>query len=435
MSLANAGGSPECRILAIETSCDETAAAIVADGRHILSNRVASQIELHRRFGGVYPEVASRQHVLAIQTVVEDALADASVAHVRELDAIAVTNGPGLAGSLLVGVNLAKGLAFASGLPLIPVNHLEGHIYSNWLCTDGSPVADLQASEDGNGPAGGSASDSARTQRSGSASDQFPALILIVSGGHTELVLMEGHCRYRLLGATLDDAAGEAFDKVARLLELGYPGGPAIQAAAESGDAGRFHLPRPLMRLAPRTVRQPDAPTSPLPTVLPVHGEHRFNFSFSGLKTAVLNLIRQLEREGTDARQTQTAADIAAAFQMVVVDVLVGKTADSAAEFGVKQVCICGGVSANGLLRRAAEQHFTKLGLPLHCPPLFLCTDNAAMIGAAAYYRQSYAVARQPSPMGGPHSTPHDKPSEPSARDFLALDVYASLPLVDSIQR
>ena len=431
MSSTNPGGSPAYRILAIETSCDETAAAVVADGRRILSNRVASQIELHRRFGGVYPEVASRQHVLAIQTVVEDALADASVAHVRELDAIAVTNGPGLAGSLLVGVNLAKGLAFASGLPLIPVNHLEGHIYSNWLYTDSSPIAVSRASEDGNG----SASDSARRQRSGSASEQFPALILIVSGGHTELVLMEGHCRYRLLGATLDDAAGEAFDKVARLLELGYPGGPAIQAAAESGDAGRFHLPRPLMRPGRRTERQPDVQASPLPTVLPVRGEHRLNFSFSGLKTAVLNLMRQLEREGTDARQPQSAADIAAAFQMAVVDVLVGKTADAAAEFGVKQVCICGGVSANGLLRRAAQQHLARIGLPLHCPPLFLCTDNAAMIGAAAYYRQSYAMARQPSPMGGPHSTPHDQPNEPSARDFLALDVYASLPLVDSIQR
>lgn len=444
MSLTNAAGSPACRILAIETSCDETAAAVVADGRHILSNRVASQIELHRRFGGVYPEVASRQHVLAIQTVVEDALADASVAHVRELDAIAVTNGPGLAGSLLVGVNLAKGLAFASGLPLIPVNHLEGHIYSNWLYTDSLPAAGSSDPGASNGQAGGSASDSARKRRSGSASEQFPALILIVSGGHTELVLMEGHCRYRLLGATLDDAAGEAFDKVARLLELGYPGGPAIQAAAESGDGGRFHLPRPLTRPGRRTERQPHAQASSLPTVLPVHGEHRFNFSFSGLKTAVLNLMRRLEREGTDARQAQTAVDIAAAFQMAVADVLVGKTADAAVEYGVKQVCICGGVSANGLLRWAAEQHFAKLGLPLHYPPLFLCTDNAAMIGAAAYYRRLYGPARQPSPTGRTHqqdaetvahSTPHDQPSGPSTRDFLALDVYASLPLVDSIQR
>ena len=425
MSVTNGGGSAAYRILAIETSCDETAAAVVADGRHILSNRVASQIGLHRRFGGVYPEVASRQHVLAIQTVVEGALADASVAHVRELDAIAVTHGPGLAGSLLVGVNLAKGLAFASGLPLIPVNHLEGHIYSNWLHPDIPP-------------------DSARRQRGGGASEQFPALILIVSGGHTELVLMEGHCRYRLLGATLDDAAGEAFDKVARLLDLGYPGGPAIQAAAEGGDAGRFHLPRPLTRPGRRTERQPSAEASSLSTVLPVRGEHRFNFSFSGLKTAVLNLMRQLERKGTEARQPQNAADIAAAFQMAVVDVLVGKTADAAAEFGVEQVCICGGVSANGLLRRSAEQHFAQIGLPLHCPPLFLCTDNAAMIGAAAYYRQSYALARQPSAAGreqrqdaeaAARSTPHDRPSEPPARDFLALDVYASLPLVDAKQR
>ena len=455
MSLENAGGSPAYRILAIETSCDETAAAVVADGRHILSNRVASQIELHRRFGGVYPEVASRQHVLAIQTVVEDALADASVAHVRELDAIAVTHGPGLAGSLLVGVNLAKGLAFASGLPLVPVNHLEGHIYSNWLCTDSSPVAESPTSGDSNGrrcgfapdnarkQPSGSASDIALKQRSGSASELFPALILIVSGGHTELVLMEDHCRYRLLGATLDDAAGEAFDKVARLLELGYPGGPAIQAAAETGDARRFHLPRPLTRPGRRTELQPDAQASPLPAILPVRGEHRFNFSFSGLKTAVLNLMRQLERDGTEARQPQTVVDIAAAFQMAVVDVLVGKTADAATEFAVKQVCICGGVSANGLLRRTAEQHFAKMDLPLRCPPLFLCTDNAAMIGAAAYHRRSHSSARQRSPKGrehrqaseaAAHSTPHDLPIEPSAPDLLALDVYASLPLVDSMR-
>ena len=435
MSPKNAGGSPAYRILAIETSCDETASAVVADGRHILSNRVASQIELHRRFGGVYPEVASRQHVLAIQTVVEDALADAAVAHVRELDAIAVTNGPGLAGSLLVGVNLAKGLAFASGLPLIPVNHLEGHIYSNWLHPDSSSGVESPASEDGSGGREASATDSASRQRSGSASEQFPALILIVSGGHTELVLMEGHCRYRLLGATLDDAAGEAFDKVARLLELGYPGGPAIQAAAETGDPGRFRLPRPLTRPGRRTESQPDAQAPPLPTVLPVHGEHRFNFSFSGLKTAVLNLMRQLERGGTHARQPQTAADIAAAFQMAVVDVLVGKTADAAAEFGVKQVCICGGVSANGLLRWAAEQHFAKIGLPFHCPPLFLCTDNAAMIGAAAYYRQSYALARQhaSSCQGNGHDA--EAAAQATPRDFLGLDVYASLPLVDSMQR
>ena len=443
MSLENAGGSPACRILAIETSCDETAAAVVADGRHILSNRVASQIELHRRFGGVYPEVASRQHVLAIQTVVEDALADASVAHVRELDAIAVTHGPGLAGSLLVGVNLAKGLAFASGLPLVPVNHLEGHIYSNWLYTDSSPLAESPTSGDSNGRRCGSAPDIARKQRSDSASEQFPALILIVSGGHTELVLMEGHCRYRRLGATLDDAAGEAFDKVARLLELGYPGGPAMQTAAETGDARRFHLPRPLTRPGQRAERQPDAQASPLPAILPVRGEHRFNFSFSGLKTAVLNLMRQLERDGTGARQPQTVVDIAAAFQMAVVDVLVGKTADAATEFAVKQVCICGGVSANGLLRRTAEQHFAKMDLPLRCPPLFLCTDNAAMIGAAAYHRRSHSSARQRSPKGrehrqaseaAAHSTPHDLPIEPSARDLLALDVYASLPLVDSMR-
>ena len=373
------------RILAIETSCDETAAAVVADGRHILSNRVASQIELHRRFGGVYPEVASRQHVLAIQSVVEDALAEASVAHVRELDAIAVTHGPGLTGSLLVGVNMAKGLAFASGLPLVPVNHLEGHIYSNWLRTGDGAVA----------------------------RDIFPTLILIVSGGHTELALMEGHGRYRTLGATLDDAAGEAFDKVARLLDLGYPGGPAIQAAAATGDARRFHLPRPLTGKGRRAeVGKSNGATLSAPAFAAGQGKRRFDFSFSGLKTAVLNLTRQLEREGTDPRRTQTVADIAASFQMAVVDVLVGKTADAATAFAVKQVCICGGVSANSLLRQTAEQHFAETALPLRCPPLFLCTDNAAMIGAAAYFRGQSA--------------------EPRPHESLALDVYANLPLTDS---
>ncbi|RLT39483.1 MAG: tRNA (adenosine(37)-N6)-threonylcarbamoyltransferase complex transferase subunit TsaD [Chloroflexi bacterium] len=328
-------------ILAIETSCDETAAAVVVDGRRVLSNRVASQIEMHRRFGGVFPEVASRQHILAIQTVIREALDEAGVVRVADLDAVAVTHGPGLAGSLLVGVNAAKGLAFAAGLPLIPVNHLEGHVYSNWADMPGNPGA----------------------------ADEFPVLVLIVSGGHTELVLMTGHGEYRLLGRTLDDAAGEAFDKVARLLGLGYPGGPAIQKAAERVALGRFSLPRPLLR----------------------SGEHRFNFSYSGLKTAVLNLTRQLVKAGSDPTEPVTAAEIAAEFQAASVDVLVEKTADAAQEFGARQVCICGGVSANRPLRLAAQERFAGLGIPLHIPAFALCTDNAAMIGAAAYYRQQRA--------------------------------------------
>lgn len=347
------------RILAIETSCDETAAAVIVNGRQIASNVVATQIELHRRFGGVFPEVASRQHVLSIQPVLEQALQEAGVAHVRELDAIAVTHGPGLAGSLLVGVNTAKGLAFASGLPLLPVNHLEGHIYSNWLVAPGrpEPVPD----------------------------DAFPAVILIVSGGHTELVLMQGHGQYRLLGSTLDDAAGEAFDKVARLLNLGFPGGPVIQRVAQNGNATQFDLPRPLLH----------------------HEEHRFNFSFSGLKTAVLNLVRQLEQEGRDLTAAPLVADIAAAFQTAVADVLVHKTLDAAQHYGARQVCICGGVSANAQLRELTERACRSRGLPLYIPPLFLCTDNAAMIGAAAFY---------------------GRPKRSSQND-LALDVFANLPL------
>ena len=346
-------------ILAIETSCDETAAAIVEGGRTLRSNVVATQIELHRRFGGVFPEVASRQHVLSIQAVIRDALQQAGIDDVRALDAVAVTQGPGLAGSLLVGVNAAKGLAFAAGSPLVPINHLEGHIYSNWIDLPDRPGA----------------------------RDDFPVLVLIVSGGHTELILMTGHGQYRLLGSTLDDAAGEAFDKVARLIGLGYPGGPAIQEAAAAGDASRYPLPRPLMHTE----------------------EHRFNFSFSGLKTAVLNLTRQLEREGVEPTAPSTAADIAASFQAATVDVLVGKCADAARHYGVRQVCICGGVSANRGLRLAAQERFVALRIPLHIPPLFLCTDNAAMIAAAAFFRA------QASPV--------------VADSALAMDVFATLPL------
>lgn len=334
------------RILAIETSCDETAAAVVEDGRLLRSNVVATQIELHRRYGGVFPEVASRQHVLSIQPVIRRALDEAGIAHPRELDAIAVTHGPGLAGSLLVGVNAAKGLAFASGVPLLPgVNHLEGHIYSNWVSSEGI---------------GGGAQ--------GVQEDRFPALVLIVSGGHTELLLMRGHCDYLRLGGTLDDAAGEAFDKVARLLDLGFPGGPAIQHAAETGNAERFALPRALRH----------------------DPSHRFDFSFSGLKTAVLNLTRRLAREGVRLDDPQLRSDLAASFQAAVADVLVEKTALAAQESGAQQVCICGGVSANSALRFAAQARFDEVGLPLYIPPLWLCTDNAAMIGAAAFFRHHY---------------------------------------------
>lgn len=350
------------RILAIETSCDETAAAVVEDGRRLLSNVVATQIELHSRFGGVFPEVASRQHVLAIQPVIEQALREADMDHVRGLDAIAVTHGPGLAGSLLVGVNAAKGLAFASGLPLLPVNHLEGHIYSNWIAVpDRVPMPEAA----------------------------FPAVILIVSGGHTELILMTDHGQYRRLGGTLDDAAGEAFDKVARLLDLGFPGGPAIQRAAQTGNPERFALPRALSHSE----------------------EHRFNFSFSGLKTAVLNLVRQLERQGEDIHDPQLKADMAASFQRAVADVLVAKTADAAFMLGARQVCICGGVSANSLLRTTAEARFAAAECPLYIPPLALCTDNAAMIGAAAYYRWRHDLTRTAQ---------------------LAIDIAANLPLPET---
>ncbi|MBN1485488.1 MAG: tRNA (adenosine(37)-N6)-threonylcarbamoyltransferase complex transferase subunit TsaD [Chloroflexia bacterium] len=340
-------------ILALETSCDETAAALVRDGRDVLSNVIASQVALHRRYGGVVPEVASREHLLKIMPVLEQALSP--LQHpAEEVEAVAVTHGPGLAGSLLVGVNVAKALAFAWGKPLLGIQHLESHLYANWI------------GEQAEAPT-------------------FPALCLIVSGGHTGLVLMEGHGRYRQLGQTLDDAVGEAFDKAARILSLGYPGGPAIEEAAQAGQLQRYRLPRSWLR-----------------------GTH--DFSFSGLKTALYRLAQEerrreaslhygpekpkqdrpgalprLSRAGDFAPLSdQVTADLAAAFQEAVVDVLVRKTAEAAAIHGVLEVLLAGGVAANTRLR---QELALRLNVPLRVPPPALCTDNAAMVGAAAYYR------------------------------------------------
>ena len=331
-------------ILAIETSCDETAAAVVEDGQGIRSDVIASQIDIHRRYGGVFPEVASRQHLLAITTVIQDAMSQARTAW-NDLDAVAVTYGPGLSGSLLVGVNTAKGIALALDLPLIGINHLEGHIYSNWLNSDGHVPA-----------------------------PHFPAVCLIVSGGHTELILIRGHQDYEVLGHTLDDAAGEVFDKVARLLGLGYPGGPAIQAAAERGNPTAFDLPRARLR-------------------------GTLDFSFSGLKTAVLRVVQRYTdkvQSPADMLDSQMpllslpVVDLAASFQQAVVDVLVEKTCLAADRFDAIEILVAGGVSANAQLRRDMAAQANR---PVHMPPLSLCTDNAVMIGAAAYHR--YAVGQR----------------------------------------
>lgn len=315
------------RILGIETSCDETAASVVENGRAILSNIVASQVDLHARYGGIFPEVASRQHIRTIYPVIEQALQQAHLG-LGDLDAVAVTRGPGLPGSLVVGINAAKGLALGSNMPLIGVNHLEAHIYSAWLY---------------------------RLQESPPSEPAFPLLALIVSGGHTELVLMTEHLKYQRLGGTLDDAAGEAFDKVARLLELPYPGGPSIQKAAEAGNPLAFNFPRAWL-------------------------EGTWDFSFSGLKTAVLREVRKLE--------THTASlpvsDLAASFQAAVVDALVNKTMKAAERYQAKGVLVAGGVSANRALRESISMRST---VPVHIPPLYLCTDNAAMIAGAGHYR------------------------------------------------
>ncbi|MFX3616410.1 MAG: tRNA (adenosine(37)-N6)-threonylcarbamoyltransferase complex transferase subunit TsaD [Sporolactobacillus sp.] len=312
-------GKEKTMILGIETSCDETAAAVVENGTMIRSNAVASQIDIHCRFGGVVPEVASRHHVDQITLMVEEAMTESGLSW-DDLDAIAVTQGPGLIGALLVGVNAAKALAFAHGLPLVPVHHITGHIYANRF------VHELQ----------------------------FPLVALVVSGGHTELVLMREHGAYEVMGTTRDDAAGEAFDKVARALGRPYPGGPEIDRLAK---AGRPNIDFPRAWLE----------------------EGSLDFSFSGLKSAVLNYLHNEKQRGHEVN----AADVASSFQKSVSDVLVKKTMIAAERFQVRQVLVAGGVSANSNIRAKMQQAAETRGIPLVIPPLKYCTDNAAMIAAA----------------------------------------------------
>jgi N6-L-threonylcarbamoyladenine synthase len=316
-------------ILGIETSCDETAAAVVEDGRRLRSNVVASQFHLHARYGGVVPEVAARHHLEVILQTVDAALAEAG-AEWRDLGAVGVTAGPGLAGALLVGVNTAKTLAWAHGLPLLGVNHLEAHLYANWIETPGHPYRE----------------------------PPLPALGLIVSGGHTDLVLMRDHGEYRRLGRTRDDAAGEAFDKVGRLLGLGFPGGPAIERTAQ-GVRTALRLPRAWLKGSD-------------------------DFSFSGLKTAVLHTVRG------ESGPTPPVPEIAAAFQASVVDVISKKAAAAAGREGARCLLLSGGVAANGPLRDALIE---RSPVPVFAPPPVLCTDNGAMIAACAHFRSDALAA------------------------------------------
>jgi len=305
------------KILGIETSCDETAAAIVEDGDKILSNVVASQVDIHSRYGGIVPEVASRQHLITILPVLDSTMSGAKASW-QDLDAVAVTIGPGLAGSLLVGVNVAKAIALAHSLPLIGINHLEAHIYANWLSKD---------------------------------KPEFPCLCLIVSGGHSDLVLMREHGQFEKMGRTRDDAAGEAFDKAARILGLGYPGGPAIENAAAAGTPS-FPLPRAWLKGSD-------------------------DFSFSGLKTAVLHLVRD-----NDFSDPARVAGAAASFQQAVVDVLTTKTIRAAERLQVEQILLSGGVASNKALR---DSFTDNSPVPVCIPPSGLCTDNAAMVAACGY--------------------------------------------------
>lgn len=311
-------------IMAIESSCDETACAIIKNGKEICANVVSTQIKIHEKFGGVVPEVASRKHLEYIDVVIEEALEESGYSF-DDMDAIAVTEGPGLIGALLVGLSTAKGLAYALEKPLIGVHHIEGHIYANFLANDNI---------------------------------ELPCICLVVSGGHTNIVKIAAHGHYEILGQTVDDAAGEAYDKVARAIGLGYPGGPKIDKLAKEGNAKAIAFPRAKL----------DEP---------------LNFSFSGLKSAVLNYLNQAEMKNEDINR----ADVAASFQEAVVDVLVDHTIDAMKENGIKTLLLAGGVSANSRIRERFEGICESEGYSLFYPPLSLCTDNAAMIGAAAAYK------------------------------------------------
>lgn len=314
----------DIHILAIESSCDETAAAVVKNGKEVVSNVIHSQIDLHTLYGGVVPEIASRKHIEHITPVVQKALDDAKM-QISDVDAIAVTHGPGLVGALLVGVSFAKALAFATQKPLIGVHHIEGHVCANYI-----ENKDLKP----------------------------PFLCLVVSGGHTNLALVKDYGRFEIVGKTRDDAAGEAFDKVARSIGLGYPGGPKIDKIAPSGDAYAMHFPK-----------------------AKVH-ENRFDFSFSGVKSAVLNYQNQAKMRG----ESISPADLAASFQRVVVEVLVEHTIDAAKEYRIREIALAGGVAANSALRAAMKAACEAEGFSFYFPSLQYCTDNAAMIGSAAYF-------------------------------------------------
>ncbi len=340
--------SPENLVLGIETSCDETSAAVVRGGRQILSNVVAAQDDLHAVFGGVVPEIASRRHTELITLITEKALHQAQVS-LAEIDLVAVTQGPGLIGSLLVGVSAAKGYAAAHGIPLVGVNHLKAHVMANFIAPPGQHPAAQQL---------------------------FPTACLLASGGHTSLILMRQFGDYQSLGETCDDAAGEALDKAARLLELGYPGGPAIEQASAQGDPTAVELPRPRV-------------------------EGSYDFSFAGLKTALARRVRE-----TPPKTTQQVADLTASFQQAVVDTLVADLSAVIREHKAKQLIMAGGVAANQALRRKLAEVAQSQGVPVAFPPLDLCTDNAAMVAAAGYFQAQ-----------------HQGPSK------LDMDVFSSLPL------
>lgn len=317
-------------ILAIESSCDETAAAVVKNGREVLSNIISSQIELHTVYGGVVPEIASRKHIEKINQVIEAALREAGT-KLQDMDAVAVTYGPGLVGALLVGVSTAKAISFASGIPLIGVHHIEGHINANYI-----ENKELEP----------------------------PYLCLVVSGGHSHLVVVKDYGEYEILGKTRDDAAGEAFDKVARAIGLGYPGGPKIDKVAREGNAEAIPFPR---------AKVADA---------------AYDFSFSGLKSAVLNYLNSCEMKGITVCQ----ADVAASFQKAVVDVLVEHSMLAVREYGLNKFAIAGGVASNSALREALTRECAARGIDFYCPSPIFCTDNAAMIGTAAYYEYRKGV-------------------------------------------